>query len=206
MVKQCSKCKLTKETINFGVSKKNSDGLYTYCKSCKSDEDKKYRQKLKELGVYKERKRQEYLKHYDKRRQAMLDYNKNRRDYKKEYQTTLKLRKKNPLAKLRNVVRNRLLVGLKANGFKTNLKSVQIFGAEWDIIKKHIENQFTEGMNWDNHGKNKDNWHFDHIIPLSSAKTDEDFLKLCHYTNMQPMWSEENLKKGTKILFYLQKK
>jgi len=38
------------------------------------------------------------------------------------------------------------------------------------------------------------------IIPLSSAKTEEELYKLCHYTNLQPLWAEENMKKGNKIL------
>jgi len=53
-------------------------------------------------------------------------------------------------------------------------------------------------MNWKNHGKF--GWHIDHIIPLSSAKTDEEVFKLCHYKNLQPLWAFENLSKGDKII------
>jgi hypothetical protein len=42
--------------------------------------------------------------------------------------------------------------------------------------------------------------HIDHIIPLSSAKTDEEIYQLCHYTNLQPLWAFDNLSKGSKIL------
>ena len=51
-------------------------------------------------------------------------------------------------------------------------------------------------MNWDNHGE----WHIDHIIPLSSANTEEELIKLCHYTNLQPLWAEDNLSKSDKII------
>ena len=51
-------------------------------------------------------------------------------------------------------------------------------------------------MNWDNHGE----WHIDHKIPLSSAKTEKELIGLCHYTNLQPLWALDNLKKGNKIL------
>lgn len=51
-------------------------------------------------------------------------------------------------------------------------------------------------MSWENHGE----WHIDHIIPLSSAKNEEEIYKLNHYTNLQPLWKEENLSKGDKIL------
>jgi len=53
-------------------------------------------------------------------------------------------------------------------------------------------------MNWSNntmHG-----WHIDHIIPLSTAKTEQDIIKLCHYTNHQPLWAKDNLSKGNKTL------
>ena len=52
-------------------------------------------------------------------------------------------------------------------------------------------------MSWGLMGKHI---HIDHIIPLSSAKTEEEVYELCHYTNLQPLWAEDNLKKGSKIL------
>jgi len=53
-------------------------------------------------------------------------------------------------------------------------------------------------MSWENYGRN--GWHVDHIIPLSSAKTEEEIYKLCHYTNLQPLWEVDNIKKGNKII------
>jgi hypothetical protein len=50
-------------------------------------------------------------------------------------------------------------------------------------------------MNWDN----KEFWHIDHIIPLSSAKDKEELIKLCHYSNLQPLWAEDNYKKRGKV-------
>mgnify|MGYP002132731409 FL=1 len=51
-------------------------------------------------------------------------------------------------------------------------------------------------MTWDNYG----DWHIDHIIPLNSAQTEEDLYKLCHYSNLQPLWALDNLKKGSKYV------
>ena len=70
-----------------------------------------------------------------------------------------------------------------------------LLGCSWIEAKEHFESLFEEGMTWSNHGE----WHIDHIIPLSSANTEEEVLKLCHYTNLQPLWIEENLKKSNKL-------
>lgn len=57
-------------------------------------------------------------------------------------------------------------------------------------------------MTWENWGKGKNCWNIDHIIPLSkfNLANREEFLKAANYKNLQPMWSEENLSKGNKVL------
>jgi hypothetical protein len=65
-------------------------------------------------------------------------------------------------------------------------------------LKKYIESKFKEGMSWDNYGVY--GWHLDHIIPLSSAKNEEELKSLCHYTNLQPLWAFDNLSKFNKII------
>ncbi len=66
---------------------------------------------------------------------------------------------------------------------------------DFSKFKQHIENQFKTGMNWNNYGE----WHLDHIVPLSIAKTEEKLNTLGHYTNLQPLWAIDNLKKGQSI-------
>lgn len=71
----------------------------------------------------------------------------------------------------------------------------EILGETFDNVRLHIEKQFKEGMDWNNFGE----WHIDHIIPLSSGKNREEYIKLNHYTNLQPLWAEENIKKGARL-------
>jgi hypothetical protein len=49
-------------------------------------------------------------------------------------------------------------------------------------------------MSFDNYGQ----WHIDHIIPLATAKTEQDVYTLSHYTNLQPLWAKDNISKGAK--------
>lgn len=76
---------------------------------------------------------------------------------------------------------------------------VQLLGCDWLHFVAHIEAQFQPGMTWQNHGHS--GWHFDHIVPLSSFDlTDEEQLKKgCHYTNVQPLWAADNIRKGGKV-------
>jgi hypothetical protein len=93
--------------------------------------------------------------------------------------------------KIGNLIRNTLM----GNGYKKTTKTFSILGAEYEIVKLHLENQFKNGMTWENHGE----WHIDHIIPMSSAKNEDELYKLNHYTNLQPLWAKENLQKGAKL-------
>jgi hypothetical protein len=52
----------------------------------------------------------------------------------------------------------------------------------------------VEEMSWENQGE----WHLDHIMPISLAKTEEEVIKLNHYTNFQPLWAEDNVRKSNK--------
>jgi len=81
---------------------------------------------------------------------------------------------------------------LKQYNITKRNSTFDIVGCKPSELKKHLEKQFKEGMTCDNHGE----WHIDHILPLASAKDDEEVFKLCHYTNLQPLWAEDNLIKG----------
>lgn len=201
--KICKKCGVDKLLCEFDKDKKRKDGLSYRCKKCRREYINQYNL------VNIEKKRESGKKSYWKNRDNELERSKVKHEknkekeiqYRKNNRNKINEREKNRynndfLYKLKVNMRNRLKLFLKSKKiYKTNT-TFNLVGGTPEIIKEYIESQFTDGMKWDNHGK----WHIDHIIPLSSAKTEEEVYKLCHYTNLQPLWGEDNLKKGKKII------
>jgi len=149
----------------------------------------------------------EYLKEYSKKKyqenKELLAENKKKwrkenkdkiNEYRRSYQ---KNRLKNdPLFKLKSSIRNRINTSFKRSGYKKNSKIFDILGCSFDDFKIYLESMFVKNMSWENQGE----WHLDHIIPISSAKSVNDILRLNHYTNFQPLWAEDNIKKSNKII------
>lgn len=135
----------------------------------------------------------EYQKeYYLNNKEALNDYKKNW--FNEKYNTDY-------IFKLKQSIRSLIRTSIKKSGFKKNSKSVNILGCEIEQLKVHLESMFEEWMNWDNYGKYNgmpnSGWDIDHIIPISSAKTEEEILKLNHYTNLQPLcgYINRNIKK-----------
>lgn len=154
--------------------------------------------------------------YYKENKEKQFDYNKkfkqNNPTYQKNYikgwketnpnymNKYHKIRSKyDPIFKLRRNISSNIGQSFKraCNGLYTKKsKSLNILGCDINFFIEHITSQFKEGMTLKNYGE----WHLDHIIPISSAQTEEDIVKLCHYSNYQPLWAEDNFKKSNKIL------
>jgi hypothetical protein len=117
---------------------------------------------------------------------------------KREREYYYNVLKKNIQSRIAYSLRNRLKQVLK-NNYKCG-SAVDDLGCSVTELKVYLELKFKDGMSWENWGRL--GWHIDHIIPLSSFDlTDrEQFLKACHYTNLQPLWAKENLSKGDRII------
>lgn len=85
-------------------------------------------------------------------------------------------------------------LSFKTGGFSKTSKTAEILGCSFEFFKAYIEQRFLLGMGW----HNRSEWHLDHIIPVSSAKTEREILKLNHYTNLRPLWAKDNLRKSNK--------
>lgn len=130
-----------------------------------------------------------------------------RKKYEKKSRKKINLRRRlriktNPGLRISKNLKVRIKYALLSEG-KQNKKSartMELLGCSRDEAQVYIESLWKEGMSWENYGLF--GWHLDHIIPISSFDlTDPEEQKKCfHYTNLQPLWAEENLKKGSKIL------
>lgn len=186
-MKKCSKCKIEKPLDDFHKDSSKKDGLCSKCKPCFRAY---YKANKERIAEYKEA-NQDMIAKYNK---AYLQANRKKiNEQKKEYSRNR--RKNDPLYKLKANLRSRTNIAFKAGGYSKNSKTQEMLGVDWEVVSAHIERQFTEGMTWDNYGK----WHVDHVIPLASAKTEKEIRKLCHYSNLQPLWAEENLRKNGRI-------
>jgi hypothetical protein len=111
--------------------------------------------------------------------------------------------KTDSMFKLKERIRTLIRSSFKLKGVRKNSKTIQILGCSFEQFKQHLESKFEPWMNWDNYGLYNGSegygWDIDHIIPLSSAKTEVDIIKLNHYTNLQPLCSKVNrdIKRGT---------
>lgn len=94
-------------------------------------------------------------------------------------------------------LRGRLTIALKKAGAKKAAPTFELIGCDTACLRVHIESLFRDGMSWDNIGK----WHLDHIIPCSAFDlVDPLQQKKCfHFSNLQPLWAEDNLSKGCKV-------
>jgi len=128
---------------------------------------------------------------YAKDKDARAEYRQSMASYHREY--WIKRRQNDVDFKLRNTLRNRLNGAIKGN--RKSGSAVKDLGCSVGELKKYLESKFTKGMSWENHGE----WHIDHIQPLVSFDlTDrKQFKEACHYTNLQPLWAEDNLRKGS---------
>jgi hypothetical protein len=218
--KICSKCGLEKELDDFVKNNRSKSGYSCVCSTCNNERSKKYRknnsQKCLKLTrdwchkhpewVYNRYKKYR-LENPEKINENHKNFYKNNPEKRKEYRKNYKPRKRerrkerqkdDPVYKITNNVRGRMYKYLKKLNITKRNRTFEIVGMSPSDLKEYLEKQFTDGMNWENHGQF--GWHIDHRMPLDSAKTEDELYKLCHYTNLQPLWWLDNIHKSTKII------
>jgi len=225
--KTCTKCNVEKKVNEFGNNKSSKDGLSHSCKDCCNKKSKEWYKNNKEYAskrnkLYNKKnhtKILKYTKQYRDKNKEKIKKANNKYYIKNKKEIAIKSKKywSNPANKLKNnerslnyyhntiknndilylksILRGRTFKAFRSSKWDKNNATVKMLGCNFKTAHKHIERQFTKGMSWDNQGE----WHIDHIVPLSSAKTEEQLIKLCHYRNLQPLWAYDNISKGAKM-------
>lgn len=181
--KKCSICGIEKLCEKFCLDKRMSNGLRSECKSCTADYNREYR---KRPGVKKAQ--SIYLRQWKEGNAEKA--RKGFRDGHRRYRNTLK-------GNLNNRI-SRAISKVLVNG-KRGRHWESLVGYTVVQLKKHIEKKFLPGMTWEN----RNLWQIDHKIPIAvfnfQTEKDIDFKKCWTLSNLQPLWSKENIKKFTKL-------
>jgi len=197
-MKTCNKCGQEKPLSEFRNRKDSKDGKRNNCKVCQSNHNKLYNEanaddiSIKRKLFYndnKERLLNEKKKNYENNREIFI---KRQSEYNK-------LKKQaDPIYKLKRNMRIMVGKSLKNKTYTKKSQTFNIVGCLQDEFIRYIESKFEPWMNWDNYGKYNGTpnygWDIDHIIPLITGLTEEEIIKLNHYTNLQPLCSYVNRK------------
>ena len=103
-------------------------------------------------------------------------------------------------ARLRSRLAGALRAGIDSGG-KRGASAVRHLGCSVADLMAYLERQFRPGMSWDTYGIGVGRWNIDHIRPLASFDlTDSEQAKVaCNFTNLQPLWHVENVRKGSRM-------
>lgn len=165
--------------------------------------NKEYRKRNPDLN-------KEYLKRYRERHpektkastKKYKDANKEkvkiaRDNYKDRKNELNKIRRAtDPLWKMKVNLRTSILKSFSRINVRKDNKTVDILGCTYEEFKQYLESKFEPWMDWENHGKYNGTecfgWDVDHIVPVSTAVTNQDVIRLNHHTNLQPLCSYIN--------------
>jgi hypothetical protein len=182
-VTQNPKCNCCPNPIPFSIFFRHRDAKYCSRKCSQKALSESRKNDPIKAEKYKLIKKKTYLKR---------QLNGKNRLEKREYL------RNNPQARIAKNLRTRLYLAVKRQGGKKCDSTRSLTGADWPTFSAWIENKFKKDMTWGNYGT----WHVDHIDPCRSfdLTKPEQQRKCFHYTNLQPLWGSENIKKGSKII------
>ena len=185
-IKHCIKCQ--KKDVDFQKDR-------NVCKECIKVYKKEYYLKNKDNIKDKSK------KHYSINKENKLIYQKeynsiNKEEINKKRNIYYKEKRKDGIFRLKHNIKSLIKNSINRNGYKKNSNTNIILGCSYEEFISHIESLFKDWMTWENYGRyNGDfdyGWDIDHIIPISSIKTELDLLELNNHKNLQPLCSKIN--------------
>ena len=188
--KTCSRCRIEKPIIEFGINRSRKDGFNGVCKECVNLRPARMKLKnrpKKKMG--RPRLPDEHGTLYMYRRGCQCDKCQEAHlIYYREYIVSDNTRIARSLGhRVRIALKNSQRVG----------SAVRDLGCTISEFRVYLESQFTEGMTWNNYGFGMDKWNIDHIKPIGTfdLRDREQLLIAVHYTNLRPLWQKDNIRR-----------
>jgi hypothetical protein len=214
--KFCPKCKRDLPLDMYYSDKSTKTGLSCYCRECKleyaksrvpatREQRRAYKKKYWEENKHRfvEQRKQYREEHReDMKRWHQQNYAKNRDKIIADgYEHKKKRLKTDTIYKYKEQIRHFVWLGFHRRGFQKSATTEQIVGCTAEELKAYLNETFYKNYGYEYNGTDK--VHIDHIIPLATAKTQEEVAKLYHYTNLQLLKAEHNQMKSDKLDFEL---
>jgi hypothetical protein len=226
--KRCCNCSAEHPANNqfFYNSSSSKDGLRSKCKAClkseaktKSEITKKYKKqyynKNKEKILraqredyqenkdkYKEKNKRSYIRNKDKISIKAKEYRQNNQEKLNKYFVEYRSRDiKHKIAHNMRVCINRRVKDVNSSKFG---HTDDLIGCSFSELRSYLESLWLPRMNWNNYGVyiigGPITWHIDHIKPctLFDLTKESEQRKCFHYTNLQPLWADQNIAKSNK--------
>ena len=220
MYKNCNKCNIEKDINLFRkhrsvckdcmkeirkieylknrevIMKRSKEYYENNKEECKKNGRIYYNEKKDES--YKEKRKEYYKLNKEKIKEKRKEYLENNKEKINEKQRNyIKHRTENDeLFKLSKNIRTLISNTFNINKFKKGSKTHEILGCSYSEFKLYLESKFEPWMSWENralyNGDLNYGWDIDHIIPISTAKSQEDIIRLNNYKNFQPLCSYTN--------------
>jgi hypothetical protein len=203
----CKSCKKEQQTQNKEKLKQYNKKYFSSYYQKNSERLKEYQKKYREQNkdkIFEKKKRywqREEIKE-KKRKYDKIYREKNQEQIKKKKLEYFNERRQSDINfKILTNLRGRIKNAINKQYGEKAKKTIELLGCSIEECRKHIESLFQPGMTWDNYGKF--GWHIDHILPCASFDLTkiEEQKKCFHYTNLQPLWAEDNLKKSDKSYY-----
>lgn len=198
-MKTCKICQIVKPLTEFNPASKYKDKTYYRgeCKECNLKAQAsnqaaqiKYRNSERGKATKSAYKKTEKYKMYQKEYDKVREHTEARKLSKYSYMK--KRLQEDPFYRMKLNVRNRLRGAIKVKGWHKDNTFKNYIGCTLEELKLYIETQFNDRMTWENYAEV---WEIDHIVPLGSAKTEEEIYKLCHFSNLKPLLIDDHKKK-----------
>jgi len=214
--KTCKDCERNLPNSEFHKCKGAKLGTRNVCRECtkkkRMGDSKEYYRKnkqrlLNQKKEYYENRKQDIKEKNKKRYYANQEecqakardrYNKSNPDLRRIVKNKYyhKKRKNDPCDKIRRNLSRRIRDFIK----KDNTTTKDLLGCSFEEFREYLESLFLNGMSWENYGVH--GWHIDHIIPCDSFELSnpEQAERCFHFSNLQPLWAKDNIKKSNKII------